>query len=743
MRRRLIDSLSAAQESALNEVSPSDSEAHDANTSSDFKVRRRENVGSPQTDQNRIPKTSTASIESARETRTSAPPALLRSRITYARQRSFLGSALNDSVSGIHDAPVAALNNTEAGILSVAHKATTSLPLSADGDDPGRPVRSIHELRQAGDNARFQESVESLFDDIDNPGNSTSDICNGIIQLCKKLLEPNFMHRFSENAFDERLVKCTLGNLDVVPTCLTLCAYRLVCLKGIHSYSHLRTFWARLVDRSQSLLMVKDDIMSLAGKPRSHLSKAVQASLRDLIPQLTFLLFPDSTAPKLYPHLIILSCIQYCLAVFQDKSHRIESMSPPMLSSLVGLLLPNSAESPTHPPLHNNFQTKSMTLRILESYIMLSPMPRYLYSSPFQKFVLLHNDFIESAQDDQGRQILALYLRVILNLTNNECLACEQYASPEMIIGFARIVSAGLSSASAFFGSNEHDPVSLVILALGILTNLAEQSESCRACFLMPAHDSQPPLDILVQQFSLNIDLVSHAKSVSEVHSTVAVGYLSILLAVLCLHTEPCARIRELLLNFGREVASVKSTAKEFFLYYEKAERDSRLTEPQENGNTSTAQSYYPTIENTFSRIIKYNGQDFATEIVDTAGQDEYSILNSKHFIGIHGYIIVYSLSSRQSFDMVRVIRDKILNHLGADHVPLVIVGNKSDLKSEQRQVSLEEGRQLGEEFHCAFTEASARLDYNVGKAFDLIIGEIEKSQNPSQPAGGNKCSVM
>lgn len=31
--------------------------------------------------------------------------------------------------------------------------------------------------------------------------------------------------------------------------------------------------------------------------------------------------------------------------------------------------------------------------------------------------------------------------------------------------------------------------------------------------------------------------------------------------------------------------------------------------------------SYYPTIENTFSRIIKYKGQDFATEIVDTAGQ--------------------------------------------------------------------------------------------------------------------------
>ena len=74
--------------------------------------------------------------------------------------------------------------------------------------------------------------------------------------------------------------------------------------------------------------------------------------------------------------------------------------------------------------------------------------------------------------------------------------------------------------------------------------------------------------------------------------------------------------------------------------------------------------SYYPTIENTFSKTIRYKGQDYLTEILDTAGQDEYSILNSKHFIGIHGYMLVYSVSSLASFEMVQVIRDKILNHL-------------------------------------------------------------------------------
>ena len=74
--------------------------------------------------------------------------------------------------------------------------------------------------------------------------------------------------------------------------------------------------------------------------------------------------------------------------------------------------------------------------------------------------------------------------------------------------------------------------------------------------------------------------------------------------------------------------------------------------------------AYYPTIENTFSKVIRHKNQDYGVEIIDTAGQDEYTILNSKHFIGIHGYMIVYSVGSKQSFDMVRVIRDKILNHM-------------------------------------------------------------------------------
>ena len=75
----------------------------------------------------------------------------------------------------------------------------------------------------------------------------------------------------------------------------------------------------------------------------------------------------------------------------------------------------------------------------------------------------------------------------------------------------------------------------------------------------------------------------------------------------------------------------------------------------------------------------------------------------------------------------------------------MVIVGNKSDLKPESRQVSTADGQALAQQLQCSFTEASARSNINVAKAFELAIAETEKGNpaNVDPPSSGNKCTVM
>lgn len=60
--------------------------------------------------------------------------------------------------------------------------------------------------------------------------------------------------------------------------------------------------------------------------------------------------------------------------------------------------------------------------------------------------------------------------------------------------------------------------------------------------------------------------------------------------------------------------------------------------------------------------------------------QDEYTPINSQYAIGIHGYILVYSITSRNSFDMIQIVHDKIVNFSGMGKIACVIVGSKSDL---------------------------------------------------------------
>ncbi|KAG0369058.1 P-loop containing nucleoside triphosphate hydrolase protein [Gamsiella multidivaricata] len=152
--------------------------------------------------------------------------------------------------------------------------------------------------------------------------------------------------------------------------------------------------------------------------------------------------------------------------------------------------------------------------------------------------------------------------------------------------------------------------------------------------------------------------------------------------------------------------------------------------------------SYFPTIERTFTKPITYHGQQYEVEIIDTAGQDEFSIFNGKHALDVHGYVLVYSVTSKLSFDMIGVIRDKILNFTGTDWVPIVIVGNKTDLQG-QRQVTREDGEDLAARWKCLSCETSAKTNMNIGRAFELMIAEIEKSTDQVPEEKKGECTIL
>nr|AVV26990.1 Rheb [Malawimonas sp.] len=156
--------------------------------------------------------------------------------------------------------------------------------------------------------------------------------------------------------------------------------------------------------------------------------------------------------------------------------------------------------------------------------------------------------------------------------------------------------------------------------------------------------------------------------------------------------------------------------------------------------------SYNATVmHSNYRKTIKVRGQEFDLEILDTAGQYESSNLDPHYGLGVDGYIFVYGINSIVSFNTCKAINDKVLNLWGTASVPLVLVGNKSDLAAAHRQVSRDEAETLAGQWGCEFVECSAKDNQNVDTVFMKLLDQMEKAR-PSAPSSGKQsggCSLM
>lgn len=149
--------------------------------------------------------------------------------------------------------------------------------------------------------------------------------------------------------------------------------------------------------------------------------------------------------------------------------------------------------------------------------------------------------------------------------------------------------------------------------------------------------------------------------------------------------------------------------------------------------------SYDPTIENTFTKKTRIHSMDYEIRLVDTAGQDEYSIFPAQYSMDFHGYVLVYSITSQRSFEVIKILYEKLLDMMGKAYVPVVLVGNKTDLHQE-RAVPTEEGKKLADSWKAHFLETSAKQNESVSDIFSLLLSQIEKDNGNTTEK--NSCTI-
>ena len=160
---------------------------------------------------------------------------------------------------------------------------------------------------------------------------------------------------------------------------------------------------------------------------------------------------------------------------------------------------------------------------------------------------------------------------------------------------------------------------------------------------------------------------------------------------------------------------------------------------------------YDPTIEDSYRKQVTIDQETCLLDILDTAGQEEYSAMRDQYMRSGQGFLTVFAVTSRSSFDEVTSFREQILRVKDEDKVPMVLAGNKCDLDNE-RQVTKAQGEELAKSFGCPFFETSAKARINVEEAFYQLVREIRNMNAPPPGKGGKagkdsvskkKCSIL
>jgi len=129
------------------------------------------------------------------------------------------------------------------------------------------------------------------------------------------------------------------------------------------------------------------------------------------------------------------------------------------------------------------------------------------------------------------------------------------------------------------------------------------------------------------------------------------------------------------------------------------------------------------------TQTVCLNDTTVKFEIWDTAGQERYHSLAPMYYRGAQAAIVVYDITSYDSFDRAKKWV-KELQRQGNPNIVIALAGNKVDLASK-RTVEIEESQAYAEENGILFMETSAKTAANVNELFVAIAKKLPKTQQP------------
>ena len=138
------------------------------------------------------------------------------------------------------------------------------------------------------------------------------------------------------------------------------------------------------------------------------------------------------------------------------------------------------------------------------------------------------------------------------------------------------------------------------------------------------------------------------------------------------------------------------------------------------------------TVEDNYRKQVVIDGEACLLDICDTTGQDRWSLekfdgkMRDQEMSSGQAFLCVFDVDDMKSFEYIKQKIEEIRRVKGANDVPIVLVGNKVDLRIPTRTVQRFECERFAEKSNVLFAETSAKLRLGVEDAFYTLVREIK-----------------
>lgn len=142
------------------------------------------------------------------------------------------------------------------------------------------------------------------------------------------------------------------------------------------------------------------------------------------------------------------------------------------------------------------------------------------------------------------------------------------------------------------------------------------------------------------------------------------------------------------------------------------------------------------------SKTMYLEDRTVRLQLWDTAGQERFRSLIPSYIRDSSVAVVVYDVSNRASFlNAAKWVEDARAER--GNDVVICLVGNKTDLGNDKRQVSTEEGEERARKDSLLFMEVSAKAGYNVKSLFRKLATSLPGSDAAAAATNGTQSNMV